>query len=140
MYYRLSFFLLLGISVIALVLLKAKLNIMLFNEMASPKLLYGRSLPANHQLAAEDIDILHQDTNRRSIHDSLNNFIGLHLMRPRDAASLISSTDLSIQPLIPSPGRDSVVLLMPLGPTEEPWLQLLDAGACIELADIPHPF
>jgi hypothetical protein len=139
MLYKVRIYLLGGILVL-LVLFKVKGCIPLFNSGPAPALLYSHPFPPNHQLTPEDVDLHLLDTNRRSVHDSLNAFIGRHLLTPQNAGAVIRSADLSGYPRVQTPGKDSVVLVLPLDTPEKPWLQLIDAGAFIELADTPHTF
>ena len=124
----------------ALVLAKWKGCTPVWRVMAKPNLLYSRSLPANHQLAVDDIDLNHQDSNRVSVHDSVNSFLGCHLVQAKKAGETIRGVDLARTPVVPQPGKDSSIFLLTPGATELPLLQVLDAGEYLQVADTDHDF
>jgi hypothetical protein len=123
------------IAIVALVFAKWQHHTPVWRSYTPPNLLYRRLLPEGHQLSADDIDLNRQDTNRASVHDSLSSFLGRHLIRPKNAGDAILGTDLSRVPSIPAPGKDSSIFLLALGSTDQPLLQLLDAGEYIQVAD-----
>jgi hypothetical protein len=124
----------------ALVFFKIKGCTPVWRSAASPTLLYSRSLPENHQIATEDVNLNHQDTNRVSVHDSLGSFLGHHLIQAKKAGEAIRGIDLSRVPPVPAPGKDSALFLLALGSTEQPLLQVLDAGETIQVADTTYAF
>lgn len=137
--YRLRFYWLAWAFVI-LLLYKIGIHPLPLHPINTPVLLYSHSFPANHQLSFEDININGLDTNRQSVHDSLYRFIGQHLTNVHLAGEVVESGDLSRQLQLPTPGKDSLIFMLTVSATEEPFLRLLDAGDCIGLADVPHPF